>query len=107
MKFSSTEEFEQHVHKCFGRIFDLLQKMNTVIKEGAEKEDQEKNWGAMSDLHDWVEDTILYCHLAWQYHRLSMGPRRADTWTASAAPGSEQPEQEQAAEEQPKEGKPN
>lgn len=98
MKFSNTDEFEQHVHKCFGRIFDLLQQINVVVKEGADKEDQERNWGAMSDLRDWVEDTVLYCHLAWQYHRLAMGPRRTDTWQGDASnpdPKPEEPKEEE------------
>jgi hypothetical protein len=34
----------------------------------------------MSDMRDWVEEIILQCHLAWQYHRLSRGPRSLDTW---------------------------
>lgn len=80
MKFSSTEEFDLHVHKCFGRIFELLTKADAVIKDGAEKEESEGNYGAMCELRDWVEEIILQCHLAWQYHRLSKGPTRTDTW---------------------------
>ncbi len=80
MKFDTAEEFELHVHKCFDRIFELLLKVDSVVKEGAEKEEQDKNYGTMCDLRDWVEEVILYCHLAWQYHRLSKGPGLRDTW---------------------------
>ena len=80
MKFDTAEEFELHVHKCFDKIFELLLKVDSVVKEGAEKEEQAKNYGTMCDLRDWVEEVILYCHLAWQYHRLSKGPRPHDTW---------------------------
>lgn len=80
VKFESNEEFDLHVHKCFGRIFELLTKADAVIKDGAEKEESEGNYGTMSELRDWVEEIILQCHLAWQYHRLSKGPMRANTW---------------------------
>ncbi|MDQ7784371.1 MAG: hypothetical protein RDU20_15905 [Desulfomonilaceae bacterium] len=71
MKFQSNDEFELHVHKCFGKIFDLLQKVDGVVKEAADEEEAQGTWGAMCDLRDWVEEAILHCHLAWQYHRLS------------------------------------
>jgi len=34
----------------------------------------------MSDLRDSIEDVILHCHLAWQYHRLSKSLGSASTW---------------------------
>ncbi len=80
MKFSSAEQFELHVHKCFGRIFELLLQVDSVVKKEAEKEEAEGALGTMCDLRDWVEETILHCHLAWQYHRLSKGPQLQDTW---------------------------
>jgi hypothetical protein len=80
VKFETPEEFELHVHKCFDKIFDLLLKVDSVVKTGAEKEEQDQNCGVMCDLRDWIEETILYCHLAWQYHRLAQGPRSSDTW---------------------------
>ncbi len=79
MKFSTNEEFELHVHKCFGKIFELLQKVDGVVKEGADKEEAAGTCGVMSDLRDWVEEAILHCHLAWQYHRLSRVSGR-NTW---------------------------
>ncbi len=80
MKFSSGEEFELHVHKCFGKIFEQLMKMDAVIKERAEQEEAEGKYGVMSDLRDSIEDVILHCHLAWQYHRLSKAVGSASTW---------------------------
>lgn len=80
MKFSSEEEFELHVHKCFGKIFELLSKMDQVVKPEAEKEEEQGNPGMMTDLRDWVEEAVLHCHLAWQYHRLSKGSNRPNTW---------------------------
>ena len=80
MDFQSREEFELHVHKCFGRIFELLTKADGVIKEAADKEEAEGKYGVMSDLRDWVEETILYCHLAWQYHRLAASTNTQKTW---------------------------
>jgi hypothetical protein len=80
VKFSSTEQFELHVHKCFGRIFELLLQIDAVVKQEAEKEEAAGTPGMMNDLRDWVEETILHCHLAWQYHRLSQGPRTQDSW---------------------------
>jgi len=53
-----------------------------VVKEGAEREEASGNYGEMSDLRDWVEEIILQSHLAWQYHRLSNGPKSPDTWDA-------------------------
>jgi len=79
VKFSSTEEFELHVHKCFGKIFELLQKVDAVVKEAADKEEAQNTCGVMCELRDWVEESILYCHLAWQYHRLSRVSSR-NTW---------------------------
>jgi hypothetical protein len=78
--FQSREEFELHVHKCFGRIFELLTKADGVIKEAADKEEAEGKYGVMSDLRDWVEEAILYCHLAWQYHRLAASTNTQRTW---------------------------
>lgn len=80
MKFSSSEEFELHVHKCFGKIFEQLMKVDAVIKERAEQEEAEGKSGVMSDLRDSIEDVILHCHLAWQYHRLSKAVGSASTW---------------------------
>ncbi len=74
MKFTSADEFELHVHKCFGKIFEGLLKVDAVVKEGAEREEDEGTHGVMSDLRDVVEEVILHCHLAWQYHRLSARP---------------------------------
>ena len=79
MKFSSTEEFEIHVHKCFGKIFELLQKVDGVVTKAAEEEEAQNACGVMCDLRDWVEEAILHCHLAWQYHRLSRLSGRS-TW---------------------------
>jgi len=80
VKFSSSEEFELHVHKCFGKIFEQLMKVDAVIKERAEQEEAEGKYGVMSDLRDSIEDVILHCHLAWQYHRLSKAVGSANTW---------------------------
>ena len=80
MKFSSSEEFELHVHKCFGKIFDQLMKVDAVIKERAEQEEAAGKYGEMCDLRDSIEDVILHCHLAWQYHRLSKAVGSANTW---------------------------
>jgi hypothetical protein len=81
VKFSTNEEFEIHVQKCFGKIFELLQKVDGVVKEAADQEEAAGTSGAMCDLRDWVEDAILHCHLAWQYHRLSRASGRS-TWDA-------------------------
>ena len=80
MNFGSTEEFDLHVHKCFGRMFELLMKVDAVVKEGAEKEEATGNYGVMTDMRDWLEEIILHGHLAWQYHRHSKGLNRRDTW---------------------------
>jgi len=80
LKFESAEEFELHVHKCFGKIFELLTRIDAVVKEGAEKEEAEGRIGSMSDLRDWVEEAILHAHLAWQYHRLAKGTAGSNTW---------------------------
>ena len=80
MKFSSSEEFELHVHKCFGKIFEQLMKVDAVVKERTEQEEAEGKYGVMSDLRDSIEDVILHCHLAWQYHRLSKAVGSASTW---------------------------
>jgi hypothetical protein len=80
VKISSSEEFELHVHKCFGKIFEQLMKVDAVIKERAEQEEAEGKYGEMSDLRDSIEDVILHCHLAWQYHRLSKSLGSASTW---------------------------
>jgi hypothetical protein len=79
-KFSGADEFELNVHKCFNRIFELLMKADAVAKESADKEEAKGNFGAASDMRDWIEEVILQCHLAWQYHRLSKGPGNPDTW---------------------------
>ncbi len=79
MKFSSTEEFELRVHQCFGKIFELLQKVDGVVTEAADKEEAQNSCGVMCELRDWVEETILHSHLAWQYHRLSRVSGRS-TW---------------------------
>ena len=80
MKFSSNQEFEVHVHKCFDKIFELLMKVDSEVKKEADKQEAEGNYGLMSDMRDWVEEIILHCHLAWQYHRLSKGPSNMSTW---------------------------
>jgi hypothetical protein len=80
VKFSSSEEFELHVHKCFGKIFDQLMKVDAVVKERAEHEEAAGKYGEMCDLRDSIEDVILHCHLAWQYHRLSKAVGSASTW---------------------------
>ncbi len=80
MKFSSSEEFELHVHKCFGKIFEQLMKVDAVVKERAEQEEAEGKFGEMCDLRDSIEDIILHCHLAWQYHRLSKAVGSPNTW---------------------------
>lgn len=80
MKFSSSEEFELHVHKCFGKIFEQLMKVDAVVKERAEQEEAAGKFGEMCDLRDSIEDIILHCHLAWQYHRLSKAVGSANTW---------------------------
>jgi hypothetical protein len=82
VKFSNTEEFQLKAHECFTRIFELLMQVDGVVKKGAEREETNGNYGEMSDLRDWVEEVILQCHLAWQYHRLSKGPSSPDTWDA-------------------------
>ncbi|MFH1116520.1 MAG: hypothetical protein V1792_21615 [Pseudomonadota bacterium] len=82
MEFSTTEEFRIKAHECFNRIFELLVKVDGVAKEGAEREEANGKYGEMSELRDWVEEIILQCHLAWQYHRLSRGPESHDTWDA-------------------------
>ena len=73
MKFSSADEFELHVHKCFNRIFELLVKMDQAVRNEADKEEAKGNYGPMTDVRDWMEEIMLHCHLAWQYHRLSKG----------------------------------
>ena len=80
MKFSSTEEFQLKVHECFNRIFELLMKVDDVVKQAAEREEAQGAFGEMCNTRDWVEEIILQCHLAWQYHRLSKGPEARDTW---------------------------
>ena len=80
MKIDSQEEFELQVHQCFGKIFELLSKIDKVAAEKADEEEEKGNYGPMSDLRDWVEDVMLYCHLAWQYHRLAKGPSRLNVW---------------------------
>lgn len=79
MKFESREEFELKVHECFGRIFELLTAIDSKVTEEAEKEMNEGENGLMNDVRDKLEEVILQCHLAWQYHRLSrLGS--ANTW---------------------------
>lgn len=80
MKFSSADEFELHVHKCFQKIFELLMKVDTTVKQGAEREEETGDYGVMCDMRDWVEEIMLHCHLAWQYHRLCKGPMSSSTW---------------------------
>lgn len=99
MKFTSADEFELHVHKCFGKIFEGLMKVDTVVKEGAEREENDGTHGVMSDLRDTVEEVILHCHLAWQYHRLSraaMG-NNTNTWDKIETPAPSRPESENEA----------
>lgn len=81
MQFSNQEEFELHVHKCFGKIFETLMKVDAVVKEQADKEEEAGSYGTMCELRDNIEEVILHCHLAWQYHRLSrMAGSAASTW---------------------------
>ena len=89
MKFDSAEEFEAHVHTCFGRIFELLTRVDQVVSDAAEKEEQEGKIGKMNDLRDWVEEAILQCHLAWQYHRLSKGPAGKNPWNRATPSADE------------------
>jgi hypothetical protein len=77
--FENREEFELNVHKCFGRIFELLAAIDTTITEEAEKELNASETRVMNEMRDKLEEVILQCHLAWQYHRLSrIG--QASTW---------------------------
>jgi hypothetical protein len=101
VKFTSAEEFELHVHKCFGKIFDGLLKVDAVVKERAEQEENSGNHGVMCDLRDTVEEVILHCHLAWQYHRLSKvaSGRAASTWDKMADAGQRDLESGAAHEE--------
>jgi hypothetical protein len=56
-------------------------KIDATVKQEAEKEEAEGKFGIMNELRDNVEDVILHCHLAWQYHRLSrMVPSAASSW---------------------------
>jgi hypothetical protein len=80
VKFSNADEFELHVHKCFNRMFELLMKIDSTVKQGAEQEEESGELGVMCNVRDSVEEIILQCHLAWQYHRLSKGPAGFDTW---------------------------
>lgn len=80
MKFESTEEFEMHVHKCFSKIFELLQEIDRVATQAVQTGQADGNHDDMANIRDWVEDAILHCHLAWQYHRLSIGPGKSNTW---------------------------
>jgi len=93
VKFSSAEEFELHVHKCFGKIFEGLMKVDATVKEGAEKEESKNTYGVMCELRDSVEEVILHCHLAWQYHRLS---RMASGSSSSTWDRVEQPSEEKS-----------
>ncbi len=97
MKFSTKEEFELHVHKCFTKIFETLMKVDAVVKEEAEKEEGAGQYGTMCDIRDNLEDVILHCHLAWQYHRLSRIAGSANTWDrieATPTVNDESPAQE-------------
>jgi hypothetical protein len=78
--FSSKEQFELHVHKCFGKIFEGLMKIDAAVKAGAEKEEAAGEYGVMNDLRDSLEEVILHCHLAWQYHRLSKAFGAPTSW---------------------------
>jgi hypothetical protein len=79
VKFENREEFELNVHKCFGRIFELLSAIDATVTQEAEKESEAGQKGIMNDMRDKLEEVILQCHLAWQYHRLSrLGT--ANTW---------------------------
>lgn len=74
------QEFELRVHKCFGRIFELLQQIDGIAQDKAEQEEANGDSGEFCNIRDWVEEAILQCHLAWQYHRLCRGPSKFDTW---------------------------
>jgi hypothetical protein len=79
VRFENREEFELNVHKCFGRIFELLTTIDATITQEAEKESNSGEKGVMNEMRDKLEEVILQCHLAWQYHRLSrIG--QANTW---------------------------
>jgi hypothetical protein len=82
VEFSSKEQFELHVHKCFGKIFELLMHIDTVIKGKAELEEAEGKYDTMCEVRDEMEEVILHCHLAWQYHRLSRMAQSSSTWDA-------------------------
>ena len=81
MEFSDKQQFELHVHKCFGKIFENLMEMDSTIKMNAEKEEESGQYGTMCDLRDKIEEVILHCHLAWQYHRLTL-MKNSSTWDA-------------------------
>ncbi|MCL5124659.1 MAG: hypothetical protein M1511_09230 [Deltaproteobacteria bacterium] len=89
-QFSGSDEFELNVHKCFHRIFELLMKIDEVVRKEAESEEHSGDCGVMCGMRDWVEEVILHCHLAWQYHRLSKGPITLDTWEQIEHPGTEE-----------------
>jgi len=55
-------------------------KVDGTVKKRADEEEARGHYGEMSDLRDWVEELVLQCHLAWQYHRLSKDPQSIDTW---------------------------
>ena len=55
-------------------------KMDSEIKTNAEKEEKGGCFGPMCDLRDQIEEVILHCHLAWQYHRLARMGSGRDTW---------------------------
>jgi hypothetical protein len=80
VEISSREEFEVQVHKCFGRIFELLSAIDSKVTEGAEKEIENGSAGVMSEMRDRLEEVLLQCRLAWQYHRLSRAMGSANTW---------------------------
>jgi len=87
VRFENREEFELNVHKCFGRIFELLSEIDATVTQEAEKESNAGEEGLMSDMRDKLEEVILQCHLAWQYHRLSrIG--RSNTWDRVEASSS-------------------
>ncbi len=81
MNDQEKEAFELHVHKCFGKIFENLGRIDATVKQGSEEEEARGEFGVMTELREWVEDAILHCHLAWQYHRLSRSGRAPNTWT--------------------------
>jgi hypothetical protein len=95
VEISSREELEFQVHKCFGRIFELLGTIDATVTQEAEKEMVRGNQAVLGDVRDQLEEVILQCHLAWQYHRLSrmFSGSTAKHWDRLENDGKSQPEE--------------